>query len=156
LPWVATALYDTLIYIAISWHLTSFSMSGDNWKCSVRSFVKGDGLLGLSKGLLQNGQLYYFTTITLTILTVSFTYSANIRMEWKGVVTLPNVAIQTVMACRVCRELKLGTVKHTTTYLSPKSVVFIDIPSSMQDTDLSDSIDWDSQISFDEIPGDIV
>lgn len=59
LPWVATALYDTLIYLAISWHLTSFSMSGDNWKCRIKSLVKGDGLLSLSKGLLHNGQIYY-------------------------------------------------------------------------------------------------
>jgi hypothetical protein len=56
---VANSIYDTLIYLAISWQLASFSMAGDGWKDRLRSFVSGDGLLGLSKALLQSGQIYY-------------------------------------------------------------------------------------------------
>lgn len=57
--YVLNSLYDTMIYIAISWRLASFSISGDGWRDRVRSFVVGDGLLGLTKGLLQSGQSYY-------------------------------------------------------------------------------------------------
>jgi hypothetical protein len=56
--YIATAVYDTLIYIAISWRLASFGVS-DHWKSRVRSFATGGGLSGLSKVLLQSGQAYY-------------------------------------------------------------------------------------------------
>jgi hypothetical protein len=56
--YIATAAYDTLIYIAISWRLASFGMS-DHWKSRVKAFFTGGGLYGLSKILLQSGQVYY-------------------------------------------------------------------------------------------------
>jgi hypothetical protein len=56
--YIATAAYDTLVYIAISWRLASFGMS-DHWKSRVKAFVTGGGLSGLSKILLQSGQAYY-------------------------------------------------------------------------------------------------
>jgi hypothetical protein len=56
--YMGTAIYDTLMYLAISWRLASFNMTG-HWKARVRSFVTGGGLQGLSKVLLQSGQLYY-------------------------------------------------------------------------------------------------
>jgi len=56
--YIATAAYDTLVYIAISWRLASFGMS-DHWKSRVKAFITGIGLRGLSKILLQSGQAYY-------------------------------------------------------------------------------------------------
>lgn len=56
---LANAIFDTLVYLAISWRITSYSVAGDNWKDRLRSFTRGDGLLGLSKSLLYSGQIYY-------------------------------------------------------------------------------------------------
>ena len=56
--YIATAAYDTLMYLAISWKLASFS-SGDRWQDRLKSFFTGDGLGWLSKILLQSGQVYY-------------------------------------------------------------------------------------------------
>jgi hypothetical protein len=56
--YIATATYDTLMYLAISWRLSSFA-SVDRWQDRLRSFVIGDGLGWLSKVLLQSGQTYY-------------------------------------------------------------------------------------------------
>jgi hypothetical protein len=56
--YIATAVYDTLMYLAISWRLASFATLG-SWKDRLRSFVTGDGLGWLSKILLRSGQVYY-------------------------------------------------------------------------------------------------
>ena len=56
--YLATAIYDTLMYVAISWRLSSFAtLSG--WRNRVRSLVTGNGLGWLPKVLLQSGQVYY-------------------------------------------------------------------------------------------------
>lgn len=57
---ILNLLYDTMVYLAISWRLAAFSIKGDSWKHRVRSFVAGEGLLGLSKALLRGGQMYYW------------------------------------------------------------------------------------------------
>jgi hypothetical protein len=56
--YIATAVYDTLMYLAISWRLASFAMD-DQWNSRLRSFATGGGLSGLSKVLLRSGQMYY-------------------------------------------------------------------------------------------------
>jgi hypothetical protein len=56
--YIATAVYDTLMYLAISWRLASSAMI-DGWTSRVGSFVVGGGLGGLSKILLRSGQVYY-------------------------------------------------------------------------------------------------
>jgi hypothetical protein len=56
--YIATAVYDTLMYLAISWRLASFA-TADRWQDRLKSFITGDGLGWLSKILLQSGQAYY-------------------------------------------------------------------------------------------------
>lgn len=57
---VAVAVYDTLVFFAISWRLASSSVVGDSLKDRLRSFFFGAGLPRVSKGLLQDGQIYYW------------------------------------------------------------------------------------------------
>jgi hypothetical protein len=56
--YIATAAYDTLMYLSISWQLASFAVV-DRWQDRLRLFVTGNGLGWLSKVLLQSGQMYY-------------------------------------------------------------------------------------------------
>lgn len=56
--YIATAVYDTLLYLAVSWRLASFSTS-NIWHDRLQSFFTGDGLGWLSKVLLRSGQVYY-------------------------------------------------------------------------------------------------
>ena len=56
--YIATAIYDTLMYLAISWKLASFAPV-DRWQDRLKSFITGEGLGWLSKVLLQSGQVYY-------------------------------------------------------------------------------------------------
>jgi len=56
--YIAMASYDTIMYLAISWHLASFAPY-IRWQDRLRSFVTGEGLGWLSRVLLQSGQLYF-------------------------------------------------------------------------------------------------
>jgi hypothetical protein len=56
--YIATAVYDTLMYFAISWRLASFA-TVDRWQDQLKLFVTGDRLGWLSRVLLRSGQVYY-------------------------------------------------------------------------------------------------
>jgi hypothetical protein len=58
LAYISTAVFDTLMYLFISWRLASFATI-DRWQDRLRLFVTGNGLGWLSKVLLQSGQIYY-------------------------------------------------------------------------------------------------
>ena len=58
-PVVVNAINDTLIFLAISYHIISYTIVGDTWSARAKSFFSADGLPKLSKSLLQSGQLYY-------------------------------------------------------------------------------------------------
>jgi hypothetical protein len=59
LPVFLNSLMDTLIFIAISFHIVSYSLVGATFNARMRSFFRGAGLPSLSKSILQGGQLYY-------------------------------------------------------------------------------------------------
>jgi hypothetical protein len=59
IPIAVNSIFDTLVFIAISLRIVSYSIVGDTYSACMRSFVRGDGLPVLSKSLLQGGQLYY-------------------------------------------------------------------------------------------------
>ncbi|KIM84940.1 hypothetical protein PILCRDRAFT_817773 [Piloderma croceum F 1598] len=105
--YMATAVYDTLMYFAISWRLASFAML-ESWHHRVRSFATGYGLGWLSKVLLQSGQAYYFLTIGFNICTVVFIYNPSVPLGWQSLFLGPTITFTSVMACRLFRELKLG------------------------------------------------
>jgi len=108
--YTASAIFDTLIFLAISWRLASTSVIGSSWRDRLRSFVRGEGLLGLSKVLLRGGQSYYIMTIGLNVATAMSTFIPGVPIEWWGLLTMPNMAMQSVMACRIFRELKLEAI----------------------------------------------
>ena len=59
LPVIANAIYDTLVFIAISYRIVSYMGIGDGWRARTKSFFTAEGLPRLSKALLQSGQQYY-------------------------------------------------------------------------------------------------
>jgi hypothetical protein len=57
--------YDTLVFLAISIRIVSYSIEGETFSGRVRSFLRGDGLPHLSRSLLKGGQLYYSFVVML-------------------------------------------------------------------------------------------
>ena len=66
-PVVLNTIIDTIVFLAISFRITSYSIVGDTFKTRVQSFWSGDGLPQFSRSLLQGGQLYYSFVIKKNI-----------------------------------------------------------------------------------------
>ncbi|KZP07485.1 hypothetical protein FIBSPDRAFT_803978 [Athelia psychrophila] len=110
--------YDTCIYVAISVRLTSYTPSSTNSRNL--SFLRGDGLPHTMRHLLNDGHVYYFTTIFFTLLAAIITIIPQIGPTFRGSFTIPAFAIETNMTCKVFREmiLRSGDVDHNV-FLTP-------------------------------------
>jgi len=120
--YIATAIYDTLMYLAISWRLASFN-NANLWRARLRSFLTGGGLDRFSKILLHSGQAYYFVTIGFNICAVVFLYNPAVPPEWHLLLLDPNITITSIMACRLFRELKLGRFTDPLTEVAFSTIV---------------------------------
>ncbi|KAL6304752.1 hypothetical protein BKA93DRAFT_732544 [Sparassis latifolia] len=109
---ITTTVNDTLVFLFISVRLVSFSMQGNGIGDRLRSFTRGDGLPKISKMLLQGGQLYYFVTVALNILTMAMILSPSVSPVFRAMFTIPNVALENAMATRVFRAVHLGLISH--------------------------------------------
>ncbi|KIM88413.1 hypothetical protein PILCRDRAFT_3403 [Piloderma croceum F 1598] len=109
-PIIVTAVNDTLVFLAISYRMISSAMVSSTWKARAKSFITGDGLLHLSKALLKSGQVYYFATIGVAISMTALIFAPGIPGTMKPVLGSVYFALSGTMACRVYRELLLGTL----------------------------------------------
>jgi hypothetical protein len=60
-PILLTAVNDTFVFLAISYHMVRSATVESTWRARTKSFFTGEGLLYLSKALLQSGQVYYLS-----------------------------------------------------------------------------------------------
>jgi hypothetical protein len=65
IPLIAHSVFDTLVFIANSVRILSFSIVGGTFGARMRSFFRGDGLPWFSRNLLLGGHLYYVFVICL-------------------------------------------------------------------------------------------
>jgi hypothetical protein len=77
--------------------------------------------------LTSNEFGHYSLTIGFNICTVVFIYSPAIQPEWHNLILEFNIAISSVTACRLVRELKLGLFRETKTEIVVSNVVFRDM-----------------------------
>lgn len=121
---------DTLVFFAISYRIVSSAMVSSTWSARVKSFFMGDGLLNLSKALLQGGQVYYLSvflifdilvdecrpnmcisaTIGVAITATALILSPGIPGVLKPILGSVYIALSSTMACRVYRALLLGVL----------------------------------------------
>ncbi|OJA14409.1 hypothetical protein AZE42_10989 [Rhizopogon vesiculosus] len=113
-PVIINTCSATLIFFAISWRLARNNSIGDTWGSYLRSFYRGDGLPRFSKTLLQSGQAYYLATVGLNIATMIMILLPSVPPVYQAFLSIPNVAFENAMACRVFRAIHLGTIRPTT------------------------------------------
>jgi hypothetical protein len=98
---------------------------GDTFGARMRSFIRGEGLPVLAKSLLQSGQLYYLfvikyvsvmgvplivssrSTIPLNVVMVTMVF-APVSPVYMTMFTVPSIAFESAMACRVFRNVKFS------------------------------------------------
>ena len=56
---VAHMVYDSLVFLAITYRLLDMATVGDTFQDKMRAFFEGGALPGLSRCLLKSGQVYY-------------------------------------------------------------------------------------------------
>ncbi|KAG2134037.1 uncharacterized protein EDB93DRAFT_1107416 [Suillus bovinus] len=130
---IINACSDTLVFLFISWRLALNNFTAESWGTRVRSFYKGDGLPRLSKTLLQSGQAYYLATVGLNVATMIMILVPTAPPVYHAFLSLPNIALENSMACRVFRSIHLGTISSQpgTSYSSgraPSGIRFVDRP----------------------------
>ncbi|CAL1702835.1 unnamed protein product [Somion occarium] len=109
LGFLAVAIFDTLVFLAISIRIMTYCLA-DTWKGRIRTFFRGEGMGYVSKTLLQTGQLYYMMSVSVNLLAIALLFVPSIPKGIPAALTVPSVAVQNAMACRVFRLLKLGRI----------------------------------------------
>ncbi|KAJ6593140.1 hypothetical protein B0H19DRAFT_1010477 [Mycena capillaripes] len=103
-------LHDTSVFFAISFRLLSNSHIEYTPGQRVQALFRGANLHALSKALLRDGEKYYMMTIITNVLMISMVYAPGVSPIYRGVISIPNMALTSIMACRVYRNAKLHYV----------------------------------------------
>ncbi|KAI0789314.1 hypothetical protein C8Q75DRAFT_807408 [Abortiporus biennis] len=117
---IIVAVHDTLVFFAITIKLTMSSLA-DSWTQQLRTFFSGRGMGKMSRTLLMSGQLYYLATVGLNIVAMAVILAPSVPPVIAAMFSIPNVALQNAMACRVYRQLKLGLIREVVTEVSASS-----------------------------------
>ncbi|CAA7262014.1 unnamed protein product [Cyclocybe aegerita] len=113
---IIATVNDTLVFMFISWRLLMDTTYEDTWRARVASFFRGKGLPAFSQSLLQSGQEYYLVTVGGNILTMGMILAPDsLPPVFHAMFTVPNMAINNAMACRVYRDIKFGRISSTST-----------------------------------------
>ncbi|CAA7262441.1 unnamed protein product [Cyclocybe aegerita] len=113
---VVPLVNDTLVFLAISWKLmrNAHINSADprlRGNVSLRAFLRGDYLPAFSRGLLQDEQIYYLTTVTTNLMTGVVFYLTFVPVVYRAMLAVPNAVLMNMMACCVYRWTKSARYK---------------------------------------------
>ncbi|KDR70732.1 hypothetical protein GALMADRAFT_127627 [Galerina marginata CBS 339.88] len=120
-----TLAFDTLVYLAISWKLTRDRyISQHRSTGGMLSLFSGQNLPMFSKGLLQDGQVYYLSTASIQLISMTLFGIHSIPLVYRLILGIPTQAIMNIMACRVFRHTKFGvfhkvSVSHPSNQMTP-------------------------------------
>ncbi|KAJ6570571.1 hypothetical protein DFH09DRAFT_1033071 [Mycena vulgaris] len=110
---ITLTVYDTLVFFAISYRLVSNFRDSEELTRGelVRAFFSGAGLPAFSKAVFTDGQMYYMITAATNGVATFLLYIPNTTPGANamdhGVLVIPNIALMSIMACRVYRTTKL-------------------------------------------------
>ncbi|TFK38670.1 hypothetical protein BDQ12DRAFT_683148 [Crucibulum laeve] len=103
---------DTAIFLAISYKILSVSMGDESLKNRARTFFGRGSLPLVSRLLLQSGQQYYLIAACGNIVLLVLVKYPNLPDVYRGMCTIPVLALNNLMACIVFRKIKFGLITH--------------------------------------------
>ncbi|KDR72366.1 hypothetical protein GALMADRAFT_229145 [Galerina marginata CBS 339.88] len=125
---ITPLVHDTLVFLAISWRLMMNSYIDISLKGGVRTLFFGEYLPALSRALLQDGQVYYLTSLSTNLLIVIMLYVSSEPITYRTMLPAPNNVLINALACHVFRKTKFGIFREkmvpTTQFVMP--IHFVD------------------------------
>ncbi|EGN97842.1 hypothetical protein SERLA73DRAFT_168972 [Serpula lacrymans var. lacrymans S7.3] len=106
-PTIAVVVHDTLVFLAISWHLMSHFDADPGTRSWWKSFFSGHYLPHFTRMLLRDGQVYYLITVISNLVVVIVILITSIPGAYRAMLSVPNMVITNAMACRVFRSTRL-------------------------------------------------
>ncbi|KAF9044970.1 hypothetical protein BJ165DRAFT_1527913 [Panaeolus papilionaceus] len=130
-PNITLFVYDTLVFLAISWRLMTIFNNVDlgpelRQGKSVWRMIFGGYLPSLSRALLHDNQRFYAATVSLNLFTVIAFFVDPVPPKCRPMFAIPNIILVNMMACRVFRNTKFGLTRDTvisTTFLHSAAAV---------------------------------
>ncbi|KZP14317.1 hypothetical protein FIBSPDRAFT_896693 [Athelia psychrophila] len=119
-PSISSFVFDTFVFIAISYRLAANAATEQSWRARLQSVVTGNGLFNLSRAFMMSGQLYYLAIIVFFWVNLAVMGSPLIPTGSHNVLNMPYMAFTNIMACGAFRGVALGMLEssHTTRGLS--------------------------------------
>ncbi|KAF8898057.1 hypothetical protein CPB84DRAFT_1781289 [Gymnopilus junonius] len=100
-----TFVNDTLVFVATWLRLAQVGLPGNT---RFKELIKAAFSLGL---LFRDGQAYYLTTASLSLITMVIFYIDSIPLVYRATLPSINLALMNIMACRVYRRWRSGRYK---------------------------------------------
>ncbi|KAJ6596051.1 hypothetical protein B0H10DRAFT_2089378 [Mycena sp. CBHHK59/15] len=112
---IVITVHDTAVFLAVSYRLVSNTHAvHGTLKSKLKAVFSGTSMPCFSKALYVDGQLYYMISAFSNIAVTVMVYAPHLHPAYHGLLAIPNVMLTSVMACRVYRNTKLGTVREST------------------------------------------
>ncbi|KAF7362549.1 hypothetical protein MVEN_00603100 [Mycena venus] len=104
LPGVALAINDTSVFLAISYRLLANTCTDYTPWERIQALFRGPNLHTFSKVVFKDGQKYYMVTVIFNLITIVMVMASSISPLYRGILPIPNIALTSIMACRVYRN----------------------------------------------------
>ncbi|KZP13608.1 hypothetical protein FIBSPDRAFT_1049307 [Athelia psychrophila] len=114
-PSTSSFVFDTFIFIAISYRLAADAATEQSWRARLQSVVTGKGLLRISRALMASGQLYYLAAISFFWVNLIVRMSPLIPAGSHFLLSSSYMPFMNIMACRVFRGVALGMIENSPT-----------------------------------------
>ncbi|PPR04829.1 hypothetical protein CVT24_010250 [Panaeolus cyanescens] len=105
---IAPLVNDTFVFLATTWRLLQNAHGEAGLKGNLQTLFLGRNLPLLSKAMLQDGQVYYLTTISLNLVTDILFFNTSVPVAYRSLIGVPNIVLMNCMACYVFRNVKFG------------------------------------------------
>ncbi|KZP04023.1 hypothetical protein FIBSPDRAFT_1054944 [Athelia psychrophila] len=114
-PSISSFVYDTFIFIAISYRLAADAATEQSWRVRLQSAVTGKGLFRLSRALMISGQLYYLAVLLFFWGNLAVMVSPLIPAKYHYTLNTTYMAFTNIMAAKVFRGVALGMLESSPT-----------------------------------------
>ncbi|KAF9457503.1 hypothetical protein BDZ94DRAFT_1273028 [Collybia nuda] len=111
---ITLALFDTCIFIAITWRLSDGESSLERGVAVRQRRLNpcGRHLPEFSRGLLRDGQQYYMVAMLANLLVLTMEFVPGIPLQYRTIFLAPAMELTNIMACHVFRHTKKGGIEE--------------------------------------------